>query len=68
MYKRQLLGYVGWANAALKPHAGRSDGNTELEVLRELVSWWLLPCLWRYSATKSWVSGGLNLFLALQTV
>ena len=40
-----LLGSLGWAEAVLTPHAGRCDGNGAIEVLREVVMWWLLACL-----------------------
>ena len=57
-----LLGPVEWADAALKLHGERSDSNAASGVLRELVMWWLLVCLWRYSATKIRVCGGRGCF------
>ena len=58
------MGSVGRADAALKPHAGKSDGNAAIEVMRKFVMWWLLARQWGYSATKSWVCVGLEfLFL-----
>ena len=37
-----LLGCLGWADAAPKPHAASSDADTAIELLSEVVTWSVL--------------------------
>ena len=37
-----LLGSLGWAGAARKPHAASSDANPAIELLSEVVTWSVL--------------------------
>ena len=57
-----------WAGAALKPHAGNSDGHTAIELLSEVVTWLVLVWFGRQRGMKSWVFDGLYFFKAPWTV
>ena len=59
-----LLGCLGWAGAALKPHAASSDPDTAIEVLSEVVTSSVLVWFGRQSGMKSWVCDGLDFFKA----
>ena len=39
------MGSLGWAGAVPNPHAGDSDGDTAIELLREVVTWLVLVWL-----------------------
>ena len=56
------MGSLGWA--ALRPHAGSSDGDTAIELLSELVTWSVLVRFGRQRGMKRWVWDGLDLFEA----
>ena len=63
----QLGGYRSWdilggAGAAPKPHAGSSDGDTAIELLRELVTLVVLESSGRQRGMKNWVCDGVDCF------
>ena len=57
-----LSGSLGWAGAAPKPHAGSSDGDTAIELLRELVTLVVLESSGRQRGMKNWVCDGVDCF------
>ena len=58
-----LLGSLGWAGAAPKPHAASSDADTAIELLSEVVTWSVLVWFGRQRGMKSCVCNGLDPFL-----
>ena len=59
---------LGWAGAAPKRHAGSSDGDTAIELLREVVAWLVLVWFGKHTGMKNWVCDGLDFFEAPQTI
>ena len=55
-----LLGSLGWAGAAEKPHAASSDTNTAIKLLSKVVTWSVLLWFGRQSGMKNWVCDGLG--------
>ena len=55
-----LLGSLGWAGAAPKPHTGSSDGDTAVERLSEVVTWLMLAWFGRQTGMKKWECDGLG--------
>ena len=61
--KLSLLGCLGWAGAAPKPHAASSDADAAIELLSEVVTWLVLVWFGRQRGTESWVCDGLDFVL-----
>ena len=59
-----LLGSLGWAGAAPKPHAPSSDANPAIERLSEVVPWSVLVWFRRQRAMKIWVCDAHDFCLA----
>ena len=57
-----LLGSLGWAGAAPKPHAASSDRDTAIERLSEVVTWLVLVCFGRQRGMKNCFATALILF------
>ena len=57
-----LLGSLGWAGAASKPHAGSSGGDTAMERFSEVVTWLVLLWFGRQRGMKNWVPDGFGCF------
>ena len=57
-----LLGSLGWAGAAPKPHAASSDADTAVELLSEVVTWSVLVWFGRQTGMENWVCDGLVSF------
>lgn len=51
------MGSLTKVGAALKPHAGRSDGDASIANLREVVIWLMLVHLSASGVAKNWVCG-----------
>ena len=66
--KLSLLGSLGWAGAAPKPHAGSSD-DTVIELLSEIMTWLELVWLGRQRGMENFFFATASIvFEALQTV
>ena len=59
-----LLGCLGWAGAAPKPHVTSSDGEKTIERMSEIVTWSVLVLFGRQRGMKTWVCDGLDFFEA----
>ena len=55
-----LLGPLGWAGAAPKPHAVSNDADTAIKLLSEVVTWSVLVWFERQRGVKKWVYEGLD--------
>ena len=57
-----VLGTSWGPGAAPKPHAGSSDRDTAIELLREVVTWSVLVWFARRRGRKNWVCDGVVIF------
>ena len=55
-----LLGCLGWAGVAPKPHAASNDADTAIKLLSEVVTWSVLVWFGKERGMKSWVWDGLD--------
>ena len=55
------VSWMGWRRPAV-PHGQQRRGYIAVELLSEVVMWWLVVKLSRCRATKNWVCGGLDCF------
>ena len=53
-----ILGCLGGAGAAPKPHAASSDADTAIERLSKVVTWSVLVWFGRQREIKNWVCDG----------
>ena len=57
-----LLGSLGWAAAAPKPHATSTGGDTAIELVSDVITWPVLVLLGRLRETNNWACDGLIFF------
>ena len=55
-----LLGCLGWAGVAPKPHAASNDADTAIKLLSEVVTRSVLMWIGRRRGMKNWVYDGLD--------